>query len=61
VIDSYKWNKEIGVGYTTNPSWLSYSLKMEAILSPQKKALTHRLHGVIKQNSKIWNLSAVKS
>ena len=51
----------MGVGYTTNPTWLFYTLKMEAILSPQKMALNHRLHGVINWNSKIWNLSAVKS
>jgi hypothetical protein len=51
----------MGVGYAKNPNWLFYTLKMGAILSPQKIALKHRLHGVINRNSKIWNLSAVKS
>jgi len=51
----------MGVGNATNPTLLFYTLKMEAILSPQKMALTHRLQGVINWNSKIQNLSAVKS
>jgi len=45
----------MGVGYVTNPIWLFYTVKLEAILSPQKMALTHRLLGVINWNSKIWN------
>jgi hypothetical protein len=51
----------MGAGYATNQTWLFYTLTMEEILSPQKMALTHRLHDVINWNSKIWNLSAVKS
>jgi len=61
VIDPYKWNKKMGIGNATNPTWLIYTLKMEAILSPQKMALTQRPHGVINWNSKIRNLSAMKS
>jgi hypothetical protein len=38
----------MGVGYATHPTWLFYTLKIEAIISPQKIAITHRLHGVIK-------------
>ena len=41
------------VGYVTNATWLFYALKMEEILSPQKMALTHRLHVVINWNNKI--------
>ena len=52
----------MGVGYGTNQTWLFHTtLKMGAILSPQKMALKHRLHGVMNWNSKIWNLSAVIS
>jgi len=46
---------KIEIGYYILP------LKIRAILSPQKMALNHRLHGVMNWNSKIWNLSAMKS
>jgi hypothetical protein len=51
----------MGVVYATNPTSLFYDLTMEAILSPQKMALTHRLHGVTNWNRKILNLNAEKS